>query len=69
MARLEVAVVEATNLLQKTKLKNNSFIQIYLGNKKQKTRTIENSNNPKWNELFILYVYFLFLFFHHFCFD
>lgn len=57
MGRLEITVVEATNLLQKNKLKkNNSFARIYLGNQKQKTRIIKNSNDPKWKEVFVLYV-------------
>jgi hypothetical protein len=61
MALLEVTVVEATNLLQKNKLKkNNSFVRLYLGNKNQKTNVIKNSNDPTWNEVFVLYVYFLF---------
>lgn len=68
MDRLEVTVVAAKNLLQKNKLKkNNSFIRIYLGNQKQKTKTIENSNDPEWKEVFVLYVnsifYFIIFFF------
>jgi len=63
MDRLEVTVVAAKNLLQKNKLKkNNSFIRIYLGNQKQKTKTIENSNDPEWKEVFVLYVYSIFYF-------
>jgi Ca2+-dependent lipid-binding protein len=59
MARLEVTVVEATNLLQENKSrKNNSFARIYLGNQKERTRTIENSNDPQWKEVFGLYVDF-----------
>jgi hypothetical protein len=68
MDRLEVTVVAAKNLLQKNKLKkNNCFIRIYLGNQKQKTKTIENSNDPEWKEVFVLYVnsifYFIIFFF------
>jgi len=63
MDRLEVTVVAAKNLLQKNKLKkNNCFIRIYLGNQKQKTKTIENSNDPEWKEVFVLYVYSIFYF-------
>jgi hypothetical protein len=55
MARVEVTVVEATNLKQMHVLKkNNSFIRIYLGNQKQKTRTVEKSNDPQWKEVFTL---------------
>jgi Ca2+-dependent lipid-binding protein len=59
MARLEVAVVEARNLLQQNKSReNNSFARIHLGNQKRKTKTIEKSNDPEWKEIFILYVRF-----------
>jgi len=59
MARLEVAVVEATNLLQQNKSgENNSFARIHLGNQKRKTKTIEKSNDPQWKEIFVLYVRF-----------
>jgi len=63
MDRLEVSVVAATNLLQRNKLKkNNSFARINLGNQKQKTKTIEKSNDPEWKEVFSLYVYSIFYF-------
>lgn len=63
-ARLEINLVEAKNLLQKNKLKkNNCFARIYLGNEKQKTKIIENSNDPIWNEIFVLYVYIFYLIF------
>lgn len=49
-------MVEATNLKQiNTLKKNNSFIRVYLGNQKRKTRAIENSNDPEWNAVFTLY--------------
>ncbi len=59
MARLEVTVVEATNLLQQNKSEeNNSFARIHLGNQKRRTKTIEKSNDPEWKEIFVLYVRF-----------
>jgi Ca2+-dependent lipid-binding protein len=70
MARLEVTVVEATNLKQKDKVKeNDSFIRIYFHNQKRKTTTIKKSNNPAWNEAFVLYVTFSYFLFYSFWFN
>jgi Ca2+-dependent lipid-binding protein len=59
MAQLQVTVVEAKDLKQKdTFSENDAFVQMYLDEKyqKQKSKTKQNSNNPKWNEQFVLYV-------------
>jgi Ca2+-dependent lipid-binding protein len=64
--RLQVTVVEARDLREKDpNKKNSSFVQIYLVNKthqKLKTKIIEKSNEPKWNDEFFLYVLFGILF-------
>ena len=62
MAQLQVTVVEAKHLTQKDTLsENDAFIQIYLDekNSKQKSKVKQDSNNPIWNESFVLYVLFL----------
>jgi Ca2+-dependent lipid-binding protein len=69
MAQVEVTVIEATNLKQNDKLKKNDcYIRIHLNDQKRKTTTIKNSNDPQWNEIFVLYVDLLFLF-YLFCFN
>jgi Ca2+-dependent lipid-binding protein len=64
--RLQVTVVEARDLREKDpNKKNSSFVQIYLVNKthqKPKTKIIQKSNDPKWNDEFFLYVLFGILF-------
>ncbi len=57
MAQLQVTVVEARNLKQKdTFSENDAYVQIYLDDKKQKqkSKAKQNSNNPTWNESFVL---------------
>jgi len=59
MAQLQVTVIEAKNLKKKDKLsENDPFVEIYLDDKhaKQKTKTKQNSKNPKWNQTLFLYV-------------
>ncbi|CAF1057706.1 unnamed protein product [Rotaria sordida] len=53
MAQLQVTVVEAKNLKKKDRFsENDPFVQLYLDdiNYKQKTKTKQNSKNPKWNQ-------------------
>lgn len=60
MAQLQVTIIEGRNLKQKDKFsEDDAFIEIYLDEKKlkQKTKVIHNSNNPIWNETFVLYVF------------
>jgi Ca2+-dependent lipid-binding protein len=57
MAQLQVTVVEARNLKQKdTFSESDGYVNVYLDdkNQKQKSKTKQNSNNPTWNESFIL---------------
>ncbi len=57
MAQLQVTVVEARNLKQKdTFSENDAYVQMYLDDKKQKqkSKTKQNSNNPTWNQSFVL---------------
>jgi Ca2+-dependent lipid-binding protein len=57
MAQLQVTIVEGRNLKQKdTFSETDAYVKIYLDEKtsKEKTKTKENSNNPTWNELFVL---------------
>lgn len=57
MAQLQVTVVEGRNLKQKdTFSENDAYVKIYLDDKhhKQKSKTKQDSNNPKWNESFVL---------------
>lgn len=57
MAQLQITVVEARNLKQKdTMSENDPYVQIYLDDKKlkQTSKTKQNSNNPIWNQVFVL---------------
>ncbi len=57
MAQLQITVVEGRNLKQKdTFSENDAYVKIYLDdkNQKQKSKTKQNSNNPTWNESFVL---------------
>ncbi|CAF1216345.1 unnamed protein product [Adineta steineri] len=56
MGQLEVIIVEGRNLKQKdTFSENDAYVKVYLDDKsqKQKSKTIQNSNNPKWNQSFV----------------
>lgn len=58
MAQLQVTLIEATNLKKKDRLsENDPFVEIYLDDKnyKQKSKTKQNSKNPKWDQAFVLY--------------
>lgn len=57
MAQLQVTLVEGRNLKQKdTFSENDAYVQMYLDDKhqKQKSKVIQNSNNPKWNQSIVL---------------
>lgn len=57
MAQLQVTLVEARNLKQKdTFSEDDAYVQMYLDDKnvKQKSKVKQNSNNPTWNESFVL---------------
>ncbi len=57
MAQLQITVVEGRNLKQKdTFSENDAYVKIYLDdkNQKQKSKTKQNSNNPTWNQSFVL---------------
>jgi Ca2+-dependent lipid-binding protein len=61
MAQLQVTVIEGRNLKKKDLFTDNdAFVQLYLDDEKQKqkTRVENNSKNPKWNQSFVLYVFF-----------
>jgi Ca2+-dependent lipid-binding protein len=63
MAQLQVTVIEGRNLKKKDFFsENDPFVQLYLDDKsqKQKTKVKHNSKNPKWNQIFVLYVFVLF---------
>jgi Ca2+-dependent lipid-binding protein len=67
MAQLQVTVIEGRNLKKKDFLsENDPFVQLYLDNEnqKQKTKVKHNSKNPKWNQIFVLYVFLFYFFFH-----
>lgn len=50
-------VVEAAGLAPKEgRGLNNPYAKIVLGERKLKTRTEQETNNPVWNETFVLYV-------------
>jgi len=57
MAQLQVTLVAGRHLKQKdTFSENDPYVEIYLDDKhlKQKSKTIQNSNNPTWHESFVL---------------
>jgi len=65
MAQLQVTVIEGRNLKKKDLFtENDAFVQIYLDDEKQKqkTKVQYNSKNPKWNQSFVLYVFFSLIF-------
>ena len=45
------------------------YVKIYLDDKhqKQKSKTKQDSNNPTWNESFVLYIFLSFLFESYIC--
>ena len=52
-----MTVIEGRNLKKKDLFsENDTFIQIYLDDKKQKqkSKVIYNSKNPQWNQTFVL---------------
>ena len=53
---IEVTIVEGRHLKDEDIVGNNdAYVEVYLDKKyKQRTTTIQNSNNPVWNEKFIL---------------
>jgi Ca2+-dependent lipid-binding protein len=53
---LEVIIVEGRHLKDRDAVgQNDAYVEVYLDKKyKQRTTTISNSNNPVWNERFIL---------------
>ena len=57
MAQLQVNLIEGRDLKQKdTFSPNDTYVHIYLDEKKhkQKSRVENNTNNPIWNETFVL---------------
>jgi Ca2+-dependent lipid-binding protein len=57
MAQLQITLIEGRNLKQKdTFSENDAYVTMYLDdkNQKQKSKTKQNSNNPTWNESFVL---------------
>lgn len=68
MGQLEVFVIEGRNLTQKDEFsENDAFIKIYLDDKNQtqKTKVIHNSNNPIWNQSFVLYFHIIFFYINY----
>jgi Ca2+-dependent lipid-binding protein len=58
MAQLRVTVIEGKNLTKKDLFsESDSYVQIYLNDQKPgyKTKVKRNSQNPQWNQRFILY--------------
>ena len=54
---MERVVVEAAGLAPKDgRGLNNPYAKIVLGDRKVKTKTEPETNNPVWNESFVLYV-------------
>ena len=53
---LEVTIVEGRNLKDEDIVgKNDAYVEIYLDKDyKQRTTTIQDSNNPTWNQKFTL---------------
>ena len=62
---LQVTIDEARNLKDKDIVgKDNTYVEVYLDKHyKQRTRTIRNTNNPNWNEVFTLLANFSLFFF------
>jgi Ca2+-dependent lipid-binding protein len=56
---LQVTIVEGRDLKDKDFLrKDDAFVEIYLDKDyKQRTTVVKDTDNPTWNETFILYVY------------
>lgn len=55
--QLTVTIVEARNLKDEDTVggSNDAFVEVYVDRDyKQRTTTIQNSNNPQWNETFEL---------------
>ena len=55
---LEVTIVEGRHLKDEDIAgKNDAYVELYLDKDyKQRTTTVQNSNDPIWNEKFTLYV-------------
>jgi Ca2+-dependent lipid-binding protein len=54
---LKVTILEARHLKDKDIVggKDDAYVELYLDkNYKQRTKTIQDSNNPVWDETFIL---------------
>lgn len=53
---LRVTIIEGRQLKDADIVgQNDAFVEVYLDKKyKQRTKTIQNSNNPVWNETFTL---------------
>jgi Ca2+-dependent lipid-binding protein len=53
---LEVTIVDGRNLKDEDIVgKNDAYVEVYLDkNYKQRTKTVQNSNNPTWIEKFTL---------------
>jgi Ca2+-dependent lipid-binding protein len=57
--QLTVTIVEAKNLRDEDTAtgENDAYAEIYVDDDyKQRTATIQNNNNPQWNETFNLFV-------------
>ena len=53
---LKVTIVEGRHLKDEDIIgKNDAYVEVYLNKDyKQRTTTVQNSNDPKWNETFTL---------------
>ena len=59
--RLHVTIVEAAKLVDKDKTDfNDPYVEVYINEQdKRRTKTLENTERPIWNETFDLYVILL----------
>lgn len=58
---LQVTIVEGRHLKDEDIVgKNDAFVEVYLDKEyKQRTKTVNNSNDPKWDEKFTLWDHLL----------
>jgi Ca2+-dependent lipid-binding protein len=60
MGELQISIIEGKNFDKKDLFSDNdAFVELYLDDKKEKTKVEHNCKTPHWNQTFILYVLFI----------